>query len=291
MIFSWYEPLDFQERVKRTFSFLNLGILIFSAVIIFSEFRYDWCERLLGNFVASTNDTRPEKGAIWELGQDTISAHESLHKIISRKTDTHQFAQRADSFSHLSARLIPGEWVILDTNQFKRLYRSLPLTHARQIMEPARLIWLLNGDVTDRIFCEGLKNGMKIYFINAENRVVAHIDLKENTLAAIAEKRYLEPGRLEKFQGFDGRIYPAEQFFTGVFKLPKEMIPDLLPDTDLILDQDGTILRIGIWNEAQDGFIQLGFEFLHQGQPRVLFVRAREWAVWQLGLVLKGEHP
>ncbi|MFN2356517.1 MAG: hypothetical protein ABR534_02130 [Desulfotignum sp.] len=291
MIFSWYEPFDFQERVKRTFSFLNLGILIFSAVIIFSEFRYDWCERLLGTFVASTNDTRPEKGAIWELGQDTISAHESLHKIISRKTDTHQFAQRADSFSHLSARLIPGEWVILDTNQFKRLYRSLPLTHARQIMEPARLIWLLNGDVTDRIFCEGLKNGMKIYFINAENRVVADIDLKENTLAAIAEKQYLEPGRLEKFQGFDGRIYPAEQFFTGVFKLPKEMIPDLLPDTDLILDQDGTILRIGIWNEARDGFIQLGFEFLHQGQPRVLFVRAREWAVWQLGLVLKGEHP
>ncbi len=291
MIPGWYEPDTFQEWIKRAVSFLNLGLLIFSAVLVFSEFRYDWCEKLLGNFLASTNEARPEKGAIWELGRDTINAHQSLNKIISRKSDTRQFAHKAASFSDLSARLIPGEWVILEKDQFKRLYSSLPLTHARQIMEPARLIWLLNADVTDRIFCEGLKNGMKIYFINAENKVVQNIDLKENTLDIIADKKYLEPGRLEKFDGFAGRIYPAEQFFNAIFKLPQEMIPDLLPDTDLLLDQDGTILRIGIWNEAKDGFIQLGFEFFHQGRPRVLFVNAREWAVWQLGLVLKGEHP
>ncbi len=40
----------------------------------------------------------------------------------------------------------------LDKAHFKDLYRSLPLTHARQILDPARLIWLLNGEVTDRIF-------------------------------------------------------------------------------------------------------------------------------------------
>lgn len=291
MSLEWFEPVTFQERIKRTASFLNLGLLIFSAVVFFSEFRYDWGEQLLGTFLASTNETRPEKGAIWELGKDTLNAHQSLNKIINRKSDTRQLAHKAASFSGISARLIPGEWVVLEKEQFKRLYLSLPLTHARQIMEPARLIWLLNGEVTDRIFCEGLKNGMKIYFINAENRVVQHIDLEEGTLAAIAEKQYLEPGRLENFDGFMGRIYPAEQFFNAVFKLPREMIPDLLPDTDLLLDQEGTILRVGISNEAKDGFIRLGIEFQHQNQPRVLFVRAREWAVWQLGLVLKGEHP
>jgi hypothetical protein len=290
MIHRWYEPVEGRERLKRAFSFLNMGILILSAMLVFSEFRFDWGEQLLGTFLVSTNETRPEKGVIWELGRDTITAHESLHKIIDRKSSTRRFAHQADSFSEISHRLIPGEWVTLDKAHFKRLYRSLSLTHARQIMEPARLIWLLNGNVTDRIFCEGLKNGMKIYFITAENRVVHQIDLRQDTLAAIARKQYLEPGRLEEFEEFSGRIYPAEQFFGAVCKLPPEMIPDLLPDTDLLLDQDGTIVRIGIWNEARAGFIQLGFEILHQGEIRVLFIKAREWAVWQLGLVLKGAH-
>ena len=46
---------------------------------------------------------------------------------------------------------------------------------------------------------------------------------------------------------------------------------------------------MGVGNSAQDGFISLGFEFRHMGESRVVAVKAREWAVWQLTLVLKGE--
>jgi hypothetical protein len=244
----------------------------------------------VGGFLASINDTRPEKGAVWELGRDTMTAHETVNRLIDRKSDTKAFADRTDSFAGIAGHLLPGEWVTLDKAHFKDLYRSLPLTHARRILEPARLIWLLNGDITDRIFCEGLKNGMKIYFIDTGNRVIHQIEMTRDTLTAIAEKQYLEPGSLETFDEFSGRIYPVDRFFGAVFKLPAEMIPDLLPDTDLLLDQEGVITRVGIWNEAESGFIRLGFEFRHQDQVRVLFVNAREWAVWQLGLVLKGTH-
>jgi hypothetical protein len=290
MTSGWYEPAGCRERLKRVASFLNITVLILSSVLIFSEFRFDWGERLLGGFLASINDIRPEKGAVWELGRDTMTAHETVSRLIDRKTDTRAFAHRADSFSGIARRLLPGEWVTLDKARFKDLYRSLPLTHARQILDPARLIWLLNGDVTDRIFCEGLKNGMKIYFIDTGNRVIHQIELTRETLTAIAEKQYLEPGTLDDFDAFSGRIYPVERFFRAVFKLPGEMIPDLLPDTGLLLDQEGIIIRVGIWNEAENGFIRLGFEIRHQEQVRVLFVNAREWAVWQLGLVLKGAH-
>lgn len=292
MILKWYQPFSFTEWLKRLFSFLNLSVLVFSALLLFSEFRFDWCERLLGTYLVSTNAQRPEKGAIWELGRDTMAAHESLKEIISRKADTQQTALSADSFSGLTQSLRPGEWVILDKDQFKRLYRTLTPTNARRIMEPARLVWLLNGRTTDRIFCEGLMDGLKFYFINAENRVVHQADLARKTLAAIERKEYLVPGRLETFDGFDDRIFPAALFFESVFKLPPEMLHDLIQDPELLLDQDGRIRRVGIWNEAQDGFIQLGFEFdAPPGEDvRVLFMGAREWAVWQLGLILKGEH-
>jgi hypothetical protein len=286
----WYEPAGCRERLKRTVSFLNIAVMVLSAVVIFSEFRFDWGEQLLGRFLAAINHTRPEKGVVWELGQDTLTAHETVSRLIDRKTDTKAFADRTDSFSGIARHLLPGEWVTLDKAHFKDLYRSLPLTHARQILDPARLIWLLNGEVTDRIFCEGLKNGMRIYFIDTGNRVIHQIEMTRDTLTAIAEKQYLEPGTLDDFKAFSGRIYPVDRFFSAVFKLPGEMIPDLLPDTDLLLEQEGTISRVGISNEAENGFIRLGFEIRHQEQVRVLFLNAREWAVWQLGLVLKGAH-
>lgn len=290
MTIEWYESVGIRERLKRTVSFLNISVMILSVMLIFSEYRFGWGEQVLGRFLAAINQTRPEKGAVWELGRDTLTAHETVSQLIDRKSDTKAFAHRADSFSGIVHHLLPGEWVTLDKSHFKDLYRTLPLTHARQILEPARLIWLLNGDVTDRIFCEGLKNGIKIYFINTENRVIHQIELTQNTLTAIAEKKYLKPGTLEAFDEFSGRIYPVNRFFDAVFKLPPEMIPDLLPDTDLLLDQEGVISRVGIWNEAEDGFIRLGFEFRHQTGVRVLFVNAREWTVWQLGLILKGAH-
>ncbi|MBG0780624.1 MAG: hypothetical protein H0S81_11940 [Desulfotignum balticum] len=120
--------------------------------------------------------------------------------------------------------------------------------------------------------------------------MIHQIELTQDALTAITEKKYLKPGTLEAFDEFSGRIYPVNRFFDAVFKLPAEMIPDLLPDTDLLLDQEGVISRVGIWNEAEDGFIRLGFEFRHQTGVRVLFVNAREWTVWQLGLILKGAH-
>lgn len=290
MSVEWYESVGTRECLKRAVSFLNISVLILSAILIFSEFRFDWGEQMLGRFLAAINQTRPEKGAVWELGRDTLTAHETVTQLIDRKSDTQAFAHRANSFSGIARHLLPGEWVTLDKSHFKDLYRSLPLTHARQMLDPARLLWLLNGNVTDRIFCEGLKNGIKIYFIDTGNRVIHQIELAQETLTAITEKKYLKPGALEAFDGFSGRIYTVDRFFDAVFKLPGEMIPDLLPDTDLLLDQDGVISRVGIWNEAEEGFIRLGFEIRHQNGVRVLFVNAREWAVWQLGLILRGTH-
>lgn len=289
MFQKWYDPVGFSEWAKRAFSFFNLGLLIFSALFLFSEFRFDWCERLLGRYLVATNPTRPETGAAWELGRDTLAAHESLDNMLAQRADTQQAARGADSFAALAKGLGAGEWVTLDKTRFKHLYRALSPANARQILEPARLVWLLNGDVTDRIFCEGLTDAIKIYFINAGNRVVRQVDLKRAILSAIEQKEYLVPGALELFEGFSGRIYTADRFFQAVFSLPEDMLRDLIPDPELLLEQDGTILRVGIWNEAQSGYIRLGFEFRRQGEQRVLFARAREWAVWQLGLALKGE--
>jgi hypothetical protein len=289
MALHWYEPLTFSELLKRTFSFLNIALFIITATFFFSEFRFDWFEKLVGSYLVSTNELRPETGAVWETGKQTTNAHESLNAIVSKKEGIRQNANKADSFSGLLSTLLPGEWVTLEKQQFKSLYLSLEKSTSLKIIDPARLVWLLNGSNLDRIFCEGFKGGIKIYFIDSENRVIKEIELKKEDIVEFENADKPIKGILTDMAGFQGRIYPARIFFDALLKLPSEIIPDLMVGPEALLRQEGKIIRVGIFNEAVNGYIKLGFEFEAQGGAQVVFLKGREWAVWQLSLKLKGE--
>ncbi len=177
----------------------------------------------------------------------------------------------------------------MEKEQFKRLYQTLENPIALKIIEPAQLVWLLNGGSLDRIFCEGITGGIKLYFIDSENRVVKQIDLEKEDILEIENGGKPVPGELADMEGFSGRIYPARVFFDALFKLPVDIIPDLMMDPKPLLKQDGKIINVGIWNEAISGYIRLGFEFEEKKSKQVIFIKGREWAVWQLSLNLKGE--
>ncbi len=285
----WYEPLSFSERFKRIFSFLNIALFMFTAVYVFSEFRFDWFEKLVGSYLASTNEFRPETGAVWEIGKQTTNAHESLNAIVSKKEDIRQTVNKAGSFSELLSSLLPGEWVTLEKQQFKSLYLSLEKSSSLKIIDPARLVWLINGSNLDRIFCEGIKGGIKIFFIDSDNKVIKEIELKKEDIIEIENADKPITGILTDMAGFKGRIYPTQIFFDALLKLPAEIIPDLMVGSEALLRQEGKIIRVGIFNEAVNGYIKLGFEFEAPGGNQIVLLKGREWAVWQLSLNLKGE--
>lgn len=286
----WYEPLNFSEWLKRTFSILNIVVFILTSTFIFSEFRFDWFENLVGSYLTSTNELRPETGAIWETGKQASNAHEYLNKIISKKEDVRQSVHKASTFLELVSEILPGEWVTLEKKRFKTLYLALKKSTALKIIKPAQLLWLLKGSAIDRIFCEGIPQGIKIYFIDSENRVIKQIDLKKKELIAIENAGRPVAGELYDMEGFLGRIYPAAQFFEVLFALPAEILPDLIVNPEILLSQDGKIVNIGIWNEAENGYIKLGFEFEEKGGKKVVFIKGREWAVWQLSLNLREDE-
>ena len=285
----WYEPLTFFEWLKRIFSFLNIALFMLTAVFVFSEFRFDWFEKLAGSYLVSTNALRPEIGAVWETGKQTTNAHEYLNTIASKKEDIRQNVNKAGSFSELVSSLLPGEWVTLEKQQFKSLYLSLEKSSSLKIIDPASLVWLLNGSNLDRIFCEGVKDGIKIFFIDPENRVIKEIELQKEEIVEIENADKPITGILTDMPGFQGRIYPAQIFFDALLKLPSEIIPDLMVTSEDLLRQEGKLIRVGIFNEAVNGYIKLGFEFEAPGGDQVVFLKGREWAVWQLSLNLKGE--
>lgn len=285
---NWYEPGTLGEWLIRICSVLNLTILSVTCIIVVSEFRFDWCERLVGNYISSTNDTRPENGAVWDAGRHMVNALQSLDRMALARESAGRTVQTAQSFADLSAKLGPGEWANLDKDRFRELYLALPAYRRRNVVDPVRLVWLLNGGPTDRIFCEGRMGGMKIFFIDTQNRVVQQVDLDRQILENNGGRSVIS-GTLDTAPEFFGRIYPADLFFKAVSMLPGDMRSDLMQDPEDLLSETGVLDRVGVGNSAQDGYISLGFEFRHLGEVRVVAVKAREWAVWQLGLALKGE--
>ncbi len=285
---NWYGPFTPGEGVKRFFSFLNVGVAALVLLVGASELRFDWAERLAGNYLMVINPSRPETGGIWEAGHQTLNANKSLNQIIDKKQSSLRHVQEAESFSSLASRLGPGEWVNLDRSQFKGLFNTLPAGAKDRVIEPARLVWLLTTDVVDRIFCEGQMAGLIVYFIDTNNRVVSQLSLNTQDLNGTFDPAGT-PSRLDEMDGVFSRVLSADRFFNALFQLPQDMITELMGNTNRLLSQSGTLSRVGIGDTVENGYIRLGFEFVDIDGTRVIQTQAREWAVWQLNLILRGE--
>ncbi|MBF0468562.1 MAG: hypothetical protein HQK61_06715 [Desulfamplus sp.] len=284
----WYEPTKTGEWLRRIISFSNLLILFIATVLIISELRFDWCELMIGRYLASLNASRPETGAVWKAGEQSSRAHTFLKNIIQERQNAARYAQEATSFAELASGILPGQWANIDKDHFKRLYLAIPPAAASELITPADLIWLFGRGTLTRIFCEGKPYGLEIFFLNSENRVLRQITMNKTRMEKVEKNEATFKGTLEQIPEFEGRIYPAELFFKVLLELPQDIIPDLVTTPQKLLNEQGIITRAGIWNEASSGYIKLGFELKENGKSVVLFMRAREWAVWRLSSKLTG---
>ncbi|MBF0376937.1 MAG: hypothetical protein HQK72_05595 [Desulfamplus sp.] len=278
----WYEPTKFSEWLRRIVSFTNILMLFIASILLISELRVNWCELMIGRYLASLNDYRPETGAIWQAGEQSSRANTFLKNIIQERQNAARYAKEATSFAELASGVLPGQWANIDKAHFKRLYLALPSQAASELIPQAELIWLFSGGSVTRLFCEGKPYGLEIFFLNAENRVLRQITLNRAKMEKIEKNDAIFKGLLEQIPEFQGRIYPAEQFFKALLELPQDIISDLITTPHKLIEQSGTLTKAGIWNEAASGYIKLGFEFKDNGKSVVVFIRAREWAVWRL---------
>ncbi len=285
----WYEPFKISEWLKRSFSVINLTILIIAAVFLFSELKFDWCERIIGDYIAASNNVRPETGIVWKTGKQASNAHIHLNDIINNQQNTERSVRQASSFLDLAGRLLPGQWANLDETRFKQFYLAMPDSISAKIIHPVELAWILSSKNIKRIFCEGKSNGMEIYFLDQANRVIRQIDFNKSIIEQAEKEEAPLQGELKDIKEFEGHIYPADIFFKALVSLPREMLSSLIIHPRKLLMEKGKIVKAGICNEAQSGFIKLGFEFKNENGSEIIFVKGREWAVWRLNMLLTGE--
>mgnify|MGYP001103925184 CR=1 FL=1 len=284
----WTEPSNFKEWGKRMFALRPLLIFTLICAIFILELRFDWVERFLGSYLVTTNSARPESGSIWEKSHQARTAQQALEQILTDRQSLQREARNATSFTQIATKVTSENGVMLSADQFRQLYMRLAPSIAEDIISPLDLLALVSKGRWHRTYFEKAGNGLAVYLLDANNRVLRQLDLRSRLLSQLERGEVAMAGSLEELPNFKNRIYTAGQFFQSLESFHEEARRSMLPHPELLLSAPGQIVRVGISDETQSGFIELGFEFFDGNQRRVLIVQGQEWAVWRLRAHLEG---
>ena len=289
--YNWSEPGDLNEWVKRVFAIRPLLVCLFFLALLISELRFDWMEQTMGNFLVSTNSRRPESGTIWETGRQTREARKTLDQIVSDRQTSQQETRQAESFKEIAATILPDQWVMISPDQFRRLYLQLNPETAAEIISSFDLLELINRENWDRTYFEKDGNGLNIYLLDTENRVLRQLTIPPALLYGMGESQVEMDQSLDNMPQFGSRIYPADLFFQTLDRLGDAVRKDAIPQPDQLLRFPGRITRVGISGQGFSGFTELGFEIESTTHRIVILMNGHERAVLQLRSKLEGREP
>lgn len=284
----WTEPKNFSEWAQRLLSARTLVMSMLLLVIVISELRFDWMEQMLGSFLVSTNTTRPESGAIWEIGKQTRTAQQAIEKIVTDRRSSYREAGSATSFKQIAATIQPEEWLLVPPDLFRTLYLELPPEVAQEIIPSFELLELINNRDWERTYFEKDGAGLNIYMLDKDNRVLKRLPISPDLLYMMADSDVAFGKTLENFPIFEDRIYPADLFFRVLKDLTPEVRDGVIRRPEHLLRVSGNIVRVGISDETTSGYIQIGFEIESGAQQMVILLRGHEWAIWRLHSLLES---
>lgn len=286
----WYEPKDLREWAKRLCALRHLVLILFILGIFISELRFDWFEQIVGSYLVTTNLKRPKSGAIWEIGHQTITARQTLDQIVTDRQFLQREAFGATTFTQMALNISPNKGIMLSSEHFKKMYLTLPQTIAQKIASPFEILRLFSDGSWVRTYLEKTGNTLKIYLLNAHNRVLRELEIQSHLIQYIKRVEMALTGTLEDLPSFENRIYSADKFFRALGSLPQEDLKSVISQPELLLSMPGHIVRVGISDEAVSGFIELGFEIEDGTGRKVMLLQGREWAVWALRSYLEEKE-
>jgi len=278
----WFEPKNFGDWLRRALALRPVLVALLIGSVVILEMRFDWVERILGAYLTTTNSTRPQSGAIWEKGRQTLTAQQTLEKIVTDRQASQREARSAETFSQIAAGLAAGQGAMLSTENFRHLYLKLPREAARELLPPFELLEISAQGNWRRTYFEKSGGNLNVYLLDPDNRVLRRIDIPVDGMLKLEQEDGSGVQSLEDLANFKKRIYPAGRFFAALDFLPEEIRRNVILDPEILLQPSGQIVKVGISDEAAAGYIELGFEFATGAGNRVITTQGHEWAVWRL---------
>lgn len=286
---TWNQPQSINDWLKRLMTLRPLAMAILVLLVLMAELRFDWAEQLVGSYLVTTNQRRPESGAIWEKGHRTEGARQVLEKIVTDKQAVQREAREAETFTQIAQALSRGIELIISADHFRHLYNELPPEIAAELISPYTMVRFISEQEWDRSFFEPGVEGFNIYLLNKDNRVLKQLTVAADMLARIERGETPRTDTLDHLPQFENRIYPANRFFKAMETISEDVRRQIVPWPENLLRSPGRVTRVAISDEVLSGYIEMGFELKEPNRTRVVLFQGRDWAVARLRAVLEGE--
>ena len=286
---AWTHPQNAADWFRRLRTLRPVVVVFLVLLVLMTELRYDWAERLVGSYLVTTNPSRPESGAIWDKGHRTEDARQVLEKIVTDKQAVQREAREAENFTQIAQTLSRGIELIISADHFRHLYNQLAPEIASELLSPYAMVRLISEKEWDRAFFEPGVDGFSIYLLNRDNRVLRQLTVSAETLARIERGETPRTDTLDNLPQFENRIYPAERFFKALEAVSEDARRQAVPWPENLLKSPGRVTRVAISDEVLSGYIEMGFELEEPHRTRVVLFQGRDWAVARIRAVLEGE--
>jgi hypothetical protein len=294
----WYYPVNLKAWVLRVAALRSGVLAVILITLAVTEFRFDWIERLVGHYLATTNAGRPESGAIWDQGHQTASAKAALSEYMSQVQTVQREARRATSLGQVVTGIEANQGAMISAEHFLELYLKLPPILSHEIISPFTLLAYINSGKWHRTFFEQQDRQLAVYLLDDHNQVQHRLVIGSTMLGHIERGEVAIQTSLYHLADFAAHIYPASEFFAALNLLSESVRKGILSEPEDLLRITGRIVRVGISDRVFGETVDIGFEVEHLDQAKVILAQGRTDDVRRLMALLEGrssghwiDHP
>ncbi len=292
-----FAPGNIKASLDRLLAPRTLVVLLALAGVTTAEFRFDWIESAIGNYLVTTNPRRPESGTGWEQGRQSAAARQALNQFTSQRSDVQREALQATTMGQVVNGITDDRGAMISAARFVALYLKLPPVLSRELVSPYALLTRLSNGQWQRTFFQRRDQQLSIYLLDPHSQVLLRIEVAPGLVELIQRGEVAIETGLDQLSDFSDGIYPADRFFNALNSLPAEIREGVIAHPEELLRINGRIVRVGISNQASGDAVDLGFEVEEAGGTRVVLTPARtrdvrrlQWALdhrdrlpWQSG--------
>jgi hypothetical protein len=283
----WYAPRNYKDSILRWIAWPSVLLLGVITTVLVTEFRFSWLENAVGAYLVTTNNARPESGAIWDQGRQSELARQTLNEYMNQRQDVQREVREAASLGQVLAGLVDDRGAMISAGHFIELYLKLPPVLAHEVVSPYVLLGQLSTHKWQRTFFEQQDRQLVIYLLDDQNQVLHRIAVGDEMMEYIRQGEIAVHTGLHQLGDFAAHVYPADVFFNTLNSLPEEVRKGIVPLPEELLRISGRVTQVGISSQPMGDATELGFEVEDLQGAKVILTQGRTQDVQQLLWILE----
>lgn len=275
---------DEQQRPKRRLGlWLSIALVV---VLLVGEIFFHIFEIAIGQLFLLTNPIRPKTGRLWVEDQKEQLGQDELSSIRESEEERVAVDQQIHNFEELEAILSTRSSLSMTRDEFKEFYRGLPVSEAKQLLDPLYLIELDRNPEWQRSQLSLSGDQVVLYFLDGYEKPIleTHVNLRYPE----TEERFTSLSELDQMQAFRGRIIPASLFYNAFDQLPRTYRVQIVNDPYKLVQWGASLQRVGISLFVEPEGVELIFEVKENQRTRLQRMYASEIAVGYLIKEING---